>query len=65
MQQTNLEVYSSGVPYFFTYGVCVYSHNTYSLINNQYWVKSSTNFSNEELSEMIFLDVMNGVWVRD
>lgn len=65
MFKTNLEVYSSGAPHFFTYGVCVFSKDTYCLIDNQYWVKASTNFTDEELSEMTFIDVMNDTWIKD
>lgn len=64
MNKTDLEVYSSGVPYFFTYGVCVHSKMTYCLINNQYWVRASVNLSNDELEDMHFIAVQEDCFVQ-
>lgn len=65
MRKLNLEVYSSGVPHFFTYGICTVDNNTYCLIDNQYWVRASNNLSNEELSEMHFIAVHENCFTRD
>lgn len=65
MFKTTLEVYSSGVPNFFTYGICTITHNTYSLIDNQYWVRASTNFTDIELSSMHFIAVQPECYVKD
>lgn len=60
MQRVQLEVYTSGYPNYFTYGIrCMVDtpHHTYSLIDNQHWVRSSTALSDVELEGMKFIDV--------
>lgn len=60
MQKVQLEVYSSGYPHYFTYGVRLMvdsPHHTYVLLDNQHWVRASTTFTDAELDDMKYLDV--------
>lgn len=59
-----LTVYSSGAPNYFTYGVSQ-DDETYSLINNQYWVRSSRDFTDQELATMIKIDIPRTYNVQD
>lgn len=52
--KTALNVYSSGAPHYFTYGISD-EGNTYSLIDNQYWIQSSTNITDDDLSKMFLI----------
>ena len=59
MQRVQLEVYSSGYPNYFIYGIrpMVDSpHHTYALIDNQHWVRASTTFTDVELETMKYID---------
>ena len=46
-----LDVYCSGYPNYFIYGVTE-NLETYSLISNQYWVRSSNDFESKHLEMM-------------
>ncbi|SOK58986.1 hypothetical protein [Yersinia phage fHe-Yen9-03] len=58
---TIIDVYSSGYPNYFTYGICVDSAyyetgDTFTLLNNNVWMKCSTNIDSTKLEEMIILE---------
>lgn len=49
-----LTIYCSGAPNFFIFGVTK-DFDTYSLINNQYWVRSSNDLTQDDLDDMIMV----------
>lgn len=58
---STIDVYNSGYPNYFTYGICVQSSyyekgDTFTLINNNIWMKCSTNISSTNLESMILLE---------
>lgn len=54
MIRKSLVVYCSGAPNYFIFGVTD-KYETYSLINNQYWVRSSNDLTKADLDDMIMV----------
>lgn len=50
----SLTVYCTGAPNFFIVGVTK-DFDTYSLINNQYWVRSPHDLEQSDLDDMILV----------
>lgn len=59
-----LTVYCSGAPNFFIYGVDK-DGETYSLINNQYWIPASMNLTPAEISCMTQVELKATYNVQD
>jgi hypothetical protein len=59
-----LDIFCTGAPNYFIFGVERNTRDTYSLINNQYWIHSSTNLSKSETDNMIVVDVAKTVFVN-
>lgn len=51
----SLTVLCSGAPNFFIYGVSKYNE-TYSLIDNQYWIRASNDLTPSDLNSMIAVE---------
>lgn len=59
-----LNVFCSGAPNYFVFGVENDTYATYSLISNQYWVRSSTNLTQTQMDDMIVVAVGENVFVN-
>ena len=59
-----LNVYCSGAPNYFIFGVESKTKNTYSFISNQYWIRSSTNLAQSQIDAMILVNIAETVFVN-
>lgn len=54
--KTLIKVYCTGAPNFFIFGREPSTGITYSLINNQYWIRASKNLTDNEIKVMTVVD---------
>lgn len=54
-----LDVYISGYPNYFIHGVDTVDLSTYVLVNNNTWVKTSTDFTQADLNRLHHIDTGN------
>lgn len=59
-----LNVFCSGAPNYFIFGVENDTYSTYSFISNQYWIRSSSNLTQPQIDDMILVDVGATVFVN-
>ena len=64
MIRKSLVVYCSGAPNYFIFGVTD-KYETYSLINNQYWIPASIDLTPAELSVMTMVETPRMYNVQD